>query len=48
MSERPGCIREEIKVPFERPRTLETLGDPEFTRLANHIRNRLFSKPVAA
>ena len=48
MSERPGSIREEIKVPFERPRTLETLGDPEFTRLANHIRSTLFSKPVAA
>lgn len=48
MSERPGSIREEIVVPFGRPRTMDTLGDPQFSRLANHIRGTLFSKPVPA
>ncbi len=48
MSERPGTVREVIDVPFARPRTMETLSDPAFTELANHIRGELFSKPVAA
>ncbi|MEI2386909.1 ABC transporter ATP-binding protein [Breoghania sp. JC706] len=48
MSERPGTVREVIDVPFGRPRTMETLSDPAFTELANHIRGELFSKPAAA
>lgn len=47
MSGRPGAVREEIAVPFARPRTLATLSDPRFTELANHIRHALFSRPVA-
>ncbi len=46
--ERPGTVREVIDVPFARPCTIETLSDPTFTELANHIRGELFSKPAAA
>ncbi|HEV7767661.1 MAG TPA: ABC transporter ATP-binding protein [Thermoanaerobaculia bacterium] len=39
MSGRPGRIREEIAVPFARPRTLEVLGTAE----ATEIRQRVWS-----
>lgn len=38
MSGRPGRIREEIAVPFARPRTIDTLGSPE----AGAIRKRIW------
>jgi NitT/TauT family transport system ATP-binding protein len=39
MSGRPGRIREEIAVPFARPRNLDVLGAPE----ANEIRHRIWN-----
>lgn len=38
MSGRPGRVVEEIQVALPRPRTPETLGDPVFVALANHLR----------
>jgi NitT/TauT family transport system ATP-binding protein len=46
LSARPGTVRDEIIVPFERPRSLETIADPRFNEIANSIRKRLFSRPV--
>ncbi|OWW21799.1 ABC transporter ATP-binding protein [Noviherbaspirillum denitrificans] len=38
MSARPGTIREELRVPFERPRSIESLvTDPEYARLKQRI-----------
>ena len=38
MSARPGCIREELQVPFERPRNLEDLvADPRYGQLKRNI-----------
>ncbi len=37
MSERPGEIRRDIRVPFPRPRAPEIRTDPEFHRLADEI-----------
>ncbi|POP47349.1 ABC transporter [Superficieibacter electus] len=38
MSPRPGQIVEELAVPLARPRTLETLADPQFMALCQHLR----------
>ncbi len=38
MSPRPGRIVEELAVPLTRPRTLETLADPQFMALCQHLR----------
>ncbi|MAQ44998.1 MAG: ABC transporter ATP-binding protein [Confluentimicrobium sp.] len=46
LSERPGTVRDEIIVPFARPRSLETMADPRFNEMANSIRRRLFTHPV--
>ena len=48
MSGRPGRVRETLPVPLPRPRSLATLSHPAFHDLANHIRGRLFSRPLAA
>ena len=48
MTGRPGRVREILPVPLPRPRSLATLSDPLFHDLANHIRGRLFSRPLAA
>ena len=44
MTTRPGSVREVLDVPLPRPRSLETLSDPSFHALANHIRGRLFTR----
>ena len=44
MTARPGSVREVLNVPLPRPRSLETLSDPSFHALANHIRGRLFTR----
>jgi NitT/TauT family transport system ATP-binding protein len=44
MTARPGSVREVLDVPLARPRSLETLSDPSFHALANHIRGRLFTR----
>ncbi len=44
MTARPGSVREVLDVPLPRPRSLETLSDPSFHALANHIRGRLFTR----
>ncbi|MBR7741826.1 ABC transporter ATP-binding protein [Phycicoccus sp. BSK3Z-2] len=38
MSARPGRIVDEITVPFDRERSLDLLGDPEFAALTSRIR----------
>ncbi|TBU78009.1 ABC transporter [Pseudomonas daroniae] len=38
MSPRPGRIIDEVAVTLPRPRTLETLVDPAFTALCQHLR----------
>ena len=43
MSKRPGRIVEEIKVPFERPRSLLLTGTPEFSLLKARILGRLMA-----
>lgn len=47
MSARPGRVMEEIECPFARPRSQDTLGDPRFTEMANHIRSTLLSRTAA-
>lgn len=44
MSARPGRVAQIIDVPLARPRTLETLADPVFTRMANEIREQVFTR----
>ena len=44
MSARPGRVSEIIDVPLPRPRSIDTLPDPLFTRLANEIRVKVFSR----
>ncbi|SJN26012.1 Hydroxymethylpyrimidine ABC transporter, ATPase component [Mycetocola reblochoni REB411] len=39
MSPRPGRIVEEIIVPFDRERSLDLLGEPEFAALTSRIRS---------
>ncbi|TBU97349.1 ABC transporter ATP-binding protein [Stutzerimonas kirkiae] len=46
MSARPGRVREIIDVDLPRPRSLETLTEPRFNELANHIRRQVFSRHV--
>lgn len=38
MSPRPGRIIDEVAIPLPRPRTLDTLADPVFTRLCQQLR----------
>jgi NitT/TauT family transport system ATP-binding protein len=45
MSTRPARVSEVIDVPLDRPRSLETLTDPVFQRLANEIREKVFTRP---
>jgi NitT/TauT family transport system ATP-binding protein len=47
MTPRPGSVREILDVPLPRPRSLETLSDPDFHALANHIRGQLFTRRAA-
>jgi NitT/TauT family transport system ATP-binding protein len=44
MSARPGRVADIIDVPLPRPRSLATLADPVFTRMANDIRMQVFSR----
>jgi NitT/TauT family transport system ATP-binding protein len=48
MTPRPGSISEVLPVPLSRPRTLQTMSDPVFHELANHIRELVFSRRNAA
>jgi NitT/TauT family transport system ATP-binding protein len=48
MSARPSLVREIIDVPLARPRTFETLSNPVLHRLANEIREKVFSRKLAA
>ena len=48
MAARPGRVREIIEVPFGRPRGLATMEDPRFTHMANDIRQKVFTRKVAA
>ena len=44
MSARPGRVSRIIDVPLAHPRTLQTLTDPVFTRMANEIREQVFTR----
>jgi NitT/TauT family transport system ATP-binding protein len=46
MSARPGRVRDIIEVNLPRPRSLETLTEPRFHELANHIRRQVFTRTV--
>jgi len=46
MGARPGRLIEEIVVPFERPRSLRLLADPEFNDMATRIRSLLGEIPA--
>ncbi len=46
MSARPGRVREIIDVDLPRPRSMQTLTEPRFNELANHIRRQVFSRHV--
>jgi NitT/TauT family transport system ATP-binding protein len=48
MSARPGRVSEVIDVPLDRPRSLETLSNPRLHELANEIREKVFSRKLAA
>jgi NitT/TauT family transport system ATP-binding protein len=48
MSARPSLVREIIDVPLVRPRTFDTLSNPVLHRLANEIREKVFSRKLAA
>ncbi len=37
LSPRPARIRHEVRVPLPRPRTLETLTDPDFVALEREL-----------
>lgn len=47
MSARPGRVADIIDVPLARPRSLATLADPVFSRMANDIRMQVFSRAPA-
>jgi len=47
MSARPGRVQEIIDVDLPRPRSMETLTEPRFNELANHIRRKVFSRHAA-
>jgi NitT/TauT family transport system ATP-binding protein len=44
MTPRPGRVREILTVDIPRPRTLETMAQPAFGALCNHIRGMLWHK----
>ena len=44
MQARPGRVRDVIDVPFARPRSLDTLTDSRFNRMANDIREQVFTR----
>jgi NitT/TauT family transport system ATP-binding protein len=51
MSARPGRMISEHKVPFARPRSLETTYKPEFTELTHTLRDQIQAaraKPTVA
>jgi NitT/TauT family transport system ATP-binding protein len=48
MSARPGCIREVIDVDLPRPRSMDTLRDPRFHDISEHLRYALFDRSRAA
>lgn len=47
MSARPGRVADIIDVPLPRPRSMATLADPAFSRMANDIRVQVFSRTPA-
>jgi len=48
MSSRPGRIKEEITVPFDRPRSMAVEADPRFADLRTHIWDSLRDDVAAA
>ena len=47
MTARPGAVREILDVPLPRPRSFDSISDPRFNALANHIRSQLFTRRAA-
>ena len=45
LTERPARVQEIVDVPLPRPRVIETMSDPVFAGIANHLRS-LFSHPA--
>jgi NitT/TauT family transport system ATP-binding protein len=44
MSARPGRVREVIDVDLPRPRSMDTLRDPRFHDISDHLRHALFDR----
>ena len=38
LSERPGCVVDELTMDFERPRDLRTMAMPRFVEICNELR----------
>jgi NitT/TauT family transport system ATP-binding protein len=47
MTPRPGRVSEILDVPIARPRSFDTLSDPAYHDLTNHIRRRFFTRAAA-
>jgi NitT/TauT family transport system ATP-binding protein len=48
LSARPGHVIETVQVPLPRPRTLDSMADPRFVALTNHLRNIFRTMPGAS
>ena len=48
MGPRPGRVIETVEVELPRPRTIETMGNPHFVELSNHLRDLFRNLPGAA
>src|SRR5207245_10036515 len=44
MTERPGAIAAIYDVPLQRPRSLDAMADPVFTKLVQRIRKHFFTQ----
>jgi NitT/TauT family transport system ATP-binding protein len=47
MTPRPGKVAEILDVKLPRPRSFDSLADPRFQEMANHIRSKLFTRHAA-
>jgi NitT/TauT family transport system ATP-binding protein len=47
MTDRPGTVREILTIDLPRSRNLDTLSDPRYNDLTDHIRRSLFSRRAA-
>jgi NitT/TauT family transport system ATP-binding protein len=46
MTERPGTVDKIYDIPMPRPRSLQNMGTPEFSTLAQAIRGHFFAQGI--